>query len=189
MEPVNRWLTDKVAKQRSWDKFYLELAFFWGKRSCDTSSKNACVVTSPDNVVLTQGYVGMPRGIEPTERRLNERPYKYFWHEHGERNAINNAARNGLVLNGCTFYITGSPCASCARGIVSVGCKRVVIPQYGFFTDRTHDAPEANWVPSMEAAKEMLADARIEVAELDIGDLTQFGENNPLMKDGSGPNS
>jgi len=188
MDLSGSWLTDKVIKQRSWDKFYLELAFFWGKRSCETSSKNACVVTTPDNVVLTQGYVGMPRGVEPNDRRLNERPYKYFWHEHGERNAINNAARNGVALNGCTFYITGAPCASCARGIVSVGCKRVVLPEHGYFTDRTNDASEADWIPSLEAAHEMLIDAGVQVLQLDIGDLTEFGENNPLVKDGSGPN-
>ena len=175
-------------KQCSWDEFYLHLAFFWGQRSCETSSRNACVVTSPDNVVLSQGYVGMPRGVEPNWRRLNERPYKYFWHEHAERNAINNAARQGVALNGCTFYITGDPCASCARGIVSVGCERLVLPQQGYFTDRKNDAPESDWTPSLEAAKELLKDARVDVVYINIGDLTEFGENNPLVKDGSGPN-
>lgn len=182
-----QWMTDKHKKQRSWDEFYLKMAFFWGQRSCETSSKNACVVTSPDNVVLSQGYVGMPRGVEPNERRLNERSYKYFWHEHAERNAINNAARNGVALNGCTFYITGHPCASCARGIVSVGCRRIVVPKVGYFTHRTDDAPEADWQPTLSSAAKMIQEADIEYIELDVGDMVEFGENNPLVKDGSGP--
>lgn len=188
MRPLPKWEIDRIKKQRDWDKFFLRLAFFWGQRSCETSSKNGCIITNEQNVQLSQGYVGMPRGIEPTERRLNERPYKYFWHEHAERNAINNAARNGLSLLGSTFYITGEPCASCARGIVSVGARRVVVPKSGYFTNRTNDKPNADWQPSIKAGRKMFSEAGLDYIELDIGDLTELGENNPLVSDGSGPN-
>lgn len=174
-------------KSREWDEFYLRLAFIWGNRSCETSSKNGCVVVGPNQVQLSQGYVGMPRGIEPNDRRLNERPYKYFWHEHAERNAINNAARNGIQLKDSTFYITGDPCASCARGIVSVGCKRIVLPTIGYFTNRVNDTPEADWTESLNVAMEMINEALISVIRIDIGSLVEFGVNNPLVKDGSGP--
>ena len=185
---MRNWMIDITGKKRKWHEFFLRLAFFWGQRSCETSSKNGCVVASEDHVQLSQGYVGMPRGIETNERRLNERPYKYFWHEHAERNAINNAARNGVSLLDSTFYVTGHPCASCARGIVSVGAKLVVIPEQGYFTDRTQDEPESDWAPALLVAQEIFSEVDIAILSIDIGDLRNYGENNPLVKDGSGPN-
>jgi dCMP deaminase len=55
-----------------------------------------------------------------------ERPEKYFWFEHAERNAIYNAARIGVSLKNSTIYLTsGLPCMDCARGIVNSGVKIV----------------------------------------------------------------
>ena len=56
-----------------------------------------------------------------------ERPEKYWWIEHAERNAIYNAARIGTSLNNCTMYISFLPCMDCARAIVSVGIKTIII--------------------------------------------------------------
>lgn len=54
-----------------------------------------------------------------------ERPQKYQWVEHAERNAIYNAARMGIPLKGCTAYITLAPCADCTRALIQSGITTV----------------------------------------------------------------
>jgi dCMP deaminase len=56
-----------------------------------------------------------------------ERPTKYLWMEHAERNAIYNAARCGTPLEGCTLYVEIMPCMDCGRALVQAGIREVVI--------------------------------------------------------------
>ncbi len=56
-----------------------------------------------------------------------ERPNKYLWIEHAERNAICNAARAGTSTAGCTLYVELMPCMDCARAVVQAGIIEVVI--------------------------------------------------------------
>lgn len=175
-----------LTKQKTdeWHDFYLRLAFFWASKSKDTSTKAGCVIVGQDKVQLSAGYNGLPRGIEPTERRLNERPYKYYWHEHSERNAIYNAARKGVELIDSVFYITGPPCASCARGIVSVGASMVVIPKCSNFAGRD------DWREILEVGAEILQEGNVRVCLHPIDPkLIEHGKNNPLILDGSGPDA
>jgi dCMP deaminase len=58
-----------------------------------------------------------------------ERPTKYHWMEHAERNAICNAARCGTPLEGCTIYVEIMPCMDCGRAIVQAGIREVVISE------------------------------------------------------------
>lgn len=95
-------------------------------KSKDESTKCGCVIVGPDNEVRTTGYNGMTRGCDDNIPERSERPEKYFWYEHAERNAIYNAANNGIVLKGSTAYVTGAPCMDCARGLVQSGIEEVV---------------------------------------------------------------
>ena len=170
-------------KQLKWDVHYMELAFMWARKSCDTSTRNGCIFVDPeDQTQLAAGYNGLPRGVEATEKRLNERPYKYYWFEHAERNAIDNAARVGVSLKGSTVYLTGYPCASCARGLVNVGTKRLVVPEMEVFAGR------GDWKENLEIGALILHEGGVRVQRLLIDVPEQHGENNPLVKDGSGPN-
>jgi dCMP deaminase len=56
-----------------------------------------------------------------------ERPAKYLWMEHAERNAICNAARTGTATEGCTVYVEIMPCMDCARALVQAGICEVVV--------------------------------------------------------------
>jgi dCMP deaminase len=69
----------------------------------------------------------------PSEEVLSnrwERPAKYQWVEHAERNAIYNAARMGIPLKGCTAYITLAPCADCTRALIQAGISAVYGPAF-----------------------------------------------------------
>jgi dCMP deaminase len=60
----------------------------------------------------------------------HERPDKYKWTEHAERNAIYNSAAFGAPLVGCTLYCTHPPCTDCARAVIQSGVWRVVFVEF-----------------------------------------------------------
>lgn len=115
------------SKSNVWHQRFLDLAKTVASWSKDPSTQCGCIIVKHKRIVAT-GYNGLPRDVEYYNHDLwAERPEKYFWMEHAERNAIYNAQRD---LRGTTFYVTGPPCMNCARGIVQVGAKRVVIPYH-----------------------------------------------------------
>lgn len=107
-----------------WDHFFLAEAFFLSGKSKDPSTQCGCVVVSRDNDELTRGWNDLPRGIAHRPER-HQRPDKYIWTEHAERNAIYNAGRMGVSLQGATLYVTRMPCPECARAIIQSGIKYV----------------------------------------------------------------
>lgn len=90
----------------------------WSK---DRSRQTACVIVGPDREIRSTGYNGFPRGVDDSMDVRHQRPAKYKWTEHAERNAIYNAARVGVPLGGCTMYLPWFPCADCARAIIQAG--------------------------------------------------------------------
>jgi len=112
-----------------WDKRYLALAEQVSTWSKDPSSKIGAVAVGDKGQVLSQGYNGFPRGITDLSDRLTDRPIKYKLVVHAEMNVIYNASYNGASLDGSTLYVYGLPvCSDCAKGIIQVGIKRVVMP-------------------------------------------------------------
>lgn len=115
----------------NWTEYFLELAEVVKLKSKDHSTQIGAVVVGEGKNVLSTGYNSFPRGLDDTLQERQERPEKYFWIEHAERNAIYNAALEGVSLKNSTIYLTsGLPCMDCARGIVNSGikvvwCKRV----------------------------------------------------------------
>ena len=95
-------------------------------RSIDPSIKHGCVAVSESGAILSTGYNGPPRNVNDSLIPLT-RPEKYIFMEHAERNCIYNAARSGVSLDGCTFYVTGIPCVDCMRAMYQVGAVEVFI--------------------------------------------------------------
>lgn len=113
----------------SWDHRFLRLAKEVASWSKDPSTKVGAVAVGPNRNVLAQGYNGFPRGIFDYEDRYNNREVKYRYVVHAEMNVIYNASYNGVSLDGATLYIHGlPPCSECAKGILQVGIKCVIIP-------------------------------------------------------------
>jgi dCMP deaminase len=46
---------------------------------------------------------------------------------HAEMNAITQAARNGVSIEGATAYVTNMPCTTCAKALIGAGIRRVVV--------------------------------------------------------------
>lgn len=111
----------------SWDDNFLAISHVVAKRSKDPSTQLGAVIVGPDHEIRSTGYNCFPRGIDDNVRTRFERPEKYKWIEHAERNAIYNAARMGTPLKGCTVFVAWIPCTDCARGIIQVGIVEVVV--------------------------------------------------------------
>jgi len=110
----------------NWKEYFLGIAEQVKLKSKDEKTKIGAVIVGEDNEILSTGYNSFPRGLIDTKPERQERPEKYFWFEHAERNAIYNAARVGTPLKGASIYLTsGLPCMDCARGIVNSGIKNV----------------------------------------------------------------
>jgi dCMP deaminase len=110
----------------NWTEYFLGIAEQVKLKSKDQSTQIGAVIVGIDNEILSTGYNSFPRGMDDSKIERQERPEKYFWFEHAERNAIYNAARIGVSLKNSTIYLTsGLPCMDCARGIVNSGIKIV----------------------------------------------------------------
>lgn len=96
--------------------------------SKDPSTKVGAVFVDPNDFTqLTQGYNGMPRGVNEHAPHRQERPAKYMYYEHAERNGIYNLARRSLM--GSIIVSRSLPSLSCARAAISVGAKEIWLPQ------------------------------------------------------------
>lgn len=109
-----------------WDIRFLRLAGHVAGWSKDRSRKVGCVIVDNNNIVRSVGYNGFPRGVFDEIEARHERPAKYQWTEHAERNAIYNAARTGVLLEGCRMYLPWFPCVDCARAIVQAGITELI---------------------------------------------------------------
>jgi dCMP deaminase len=110
-----------------WDEYYLNICKVVATRSKDPHTQVGCIIAGPAHEIRSTGYNSLPRGIRDDVAERLERPAKYLWMEHAERNAIYNAARCGTSLEGCTIYIELMPCMDCARAIVQAGIREVVV--------------------------------------------------------------
>lgn len=112
-----------------WDSRFIRLAEEIGSWSKDRSRKVGCVIVGSNNEIRSTGFNGFPRAVEDSVELRHQKPEKYRWTEHAERNAIYNAARAGISLNGCRMYLPWFPCMDCARAIVQCGIIELICTQ------------------------------------------------------------
>ena len=104
--------------------------------SCFKENRQVGAVIVRDKRVLCTGYNGAPEGIPSCKEKGECMRIKLgipsgtnlekCYSVHAEQNAIVNAARMGVCLDGSTLYCTHQPCVICAKLIVNAGIKRVV---------------------------------------------------------------
>jgi len=126
----------------SWDQMYMNMCYEVADRSPDESTHSGCYIADQDNTPISFGYNGYPRGIEDTLER-QQRPLKYQYFEHAERNAIYNAGRKGTSCLGAKLYINWLPCTPCARGVIQSGISEIIVHaegQMAFKMSRNDDA-------------------------------------------------
>lgn len=132
-------------------KFANEVAS-WSK---DTSTKVGAVITTSDGRPVSWGFNGLPMNTDDSKPERYDRPLKYKWFCHAERNAMDFATRS---LDGCTMFVTFSPCSSCAQSIIQRGIKTVVVD-----ANNTVDKMPERWKDDMLVAVEMMVEAGITI--------------------------
>jgi dCMP deaminase len=138
-----------------WDERFMAVARDVASWSKDRSTKVGCVVVSPLRDIKATGYNGFPRGIDDQVEERHERPAKYQWTEHAERNAIYAAARLGTSLDGCTMYVPWFPCVDCARAIIQAGIAELVAIE--------PDSNDPKWGADFKLARQMLLESSVEL--------------------------
>lgn len=147
---------------KTWNEYFKELCLVVASKSEDTSTKCGSVIIDSGNSVLSTGYNGFPRGVKNLPER-NERPIKYKFFEHGERNAIYNAARIGVSTLGSSMYITGIPCSDCARAIIQAGIKKIYAMNKETGEHGHSKEFFERWAESTKCSLEMFEEAGVEV--------------------------
>lgn len=144
----------------NWTQYFLNIAHQVKLKSKDQRTQIGAVIVGPDHEIVSTGYNSFPRGIDDWIDERQERPEKYYWFEHAERNAIYNAARIGVATKGCVMYLTcGMPCADCARGIINAGIKAIVCDNSNCKTGASGD----HWNEHAKRSEQMFQEADVEV--------------------------
>lgn len=120
-----------------WDERFMNLAeTVAGWSSCFQENRHVGAVAVRDKRIITTGYNGAPSGIESCAERgeclrrarniASGTMQEVCYAVHAEQNAIIQAAKLGVSLEGATMYVTHQPCVICTRMIINSGIKRVI---------------------------------------------------------------
>lgn len=136
----------------NWDEYFMGIALLSAQRSKDPNTQVGCCIATQDNIIVSVGYNGLPRGCDddnyPWGREGEYQNTKYPYVVHAELNAILNAG--GRNLNGCKLYVALHPCENCAKAIIQSGIKEVI-----YLSDKYAHTVEH------QVSKRMLRDAGI----------------------------
>ena len=121
----------------NWDEYFMGIAMLAARRSKDPNTQVGACIVSDDNIIISTGYNGMPKGcsadVFPWDRKgENEAETKNPYVVHAELNAILNAS--GRDLRGSRIYVALFPCNECAKAIIQCGIKEVI-----YLSDKYHD--------------------------------------------------
>jgi dCMP deaminase len=129
---------ESVYVRPSWDEYFMKIAEMVGSRGTCDRGRAGCVITR-DRRIISTGYVGSPVGLAHCDEVGHE--MHTVTHEdgttsrhcirtaHAEQNAICEAARMGIALEGGVLYCKMTPCYACGKMIINAGIKRVVCAQ------------------------------------------------------------
>lgn len=120
-----------------WDKRFIDMAEVVGSwSSCYQENRHVGAVIIKDKRVLATGYNGAPAGVksckdkgECLRKKLNipsGTRHELCFAVHAEQNAIAQAARFGISVEGATIYVTHQPCTICTKMIINSGIKKVI---------------------------------------------------------------
>ena len=139
----------------SWDEYFMGVAMLAAQRSKDPNTQVGACIVSKDNIIISTGYNGMPKGCSdddfPWNRDGAETKYPYV--VHAELNAILNA--NGRDLRDSKIYVALFPCNECAKAVIQSGIREIY-----YLSDKYADTP------GTKASKRMLDAAGVKYTQL-----------------------
>ena len=143
----------------SWIDKFIGLCEHIASWSKDPSTQCGAVIVSTEKQILATGYNGFPSRIEDSAELLNNREMKYSLIIHAEVNAILNAAKNGVNINGAWLFVSGLPvCDNCAKHITQAGISTIVMRRLTFGQER--------WKESAQTAENIFTLADIPIINI-----------------------
>jgi dCMP deaminase len=139
-------MAETAYRRPSWDEYFMEVCDAISKRATCDRGRSGCVIAK-NNQSLVTGYVGAPAGLPHCDEAGHQ--LKQMIHEdgtvtthcvrtvHAEQNAICQAAKRGIAIEGSTLYCRMTPCRTCAMLIINCGIVRVVCQR------RYHDSADS----------------------------------------------
>ena len=117
-------------KRVSWDEYFMAIARQVATRStCDRKYVGAVIVR--DRMILTTGYNGSIRGLPHCDEEGHMMEDGHCVRTvHAEANALVQAARNGVRVDGGDIYVTASPCFNCFKLIANAGLRRIIFGEF-----------------------------------------------------------
>ena len=119
-----------MAKRADWDEYFMRIAVeVSGRSTCDRKHVGAVIVR--DRNILSTGYNGSIAGLDHCDDvgHMMEDGHCIAT-IHAEANAIIQAAKNGVNINGGSIYTTASPCWNCFKLIVNAGLKKISFGEF-----------------------------------------------------------
>jgi len=113
--------TEKFSGRPSWDEYFMATAVLMSTRSNCERLHVGCVIVSGGarkNRLVAAGYNGFLPGTPHVSRVREGREQATV---HAEQNAIADAARRGISVEGCVAYVTHYPCVNCAKIMAAAG--------------------------------------------------------------------
>jgi dCMP deaminase len=153
-----------MGKRISFDEYFMKIAILAAERSTCLRRKVGALLVKDKQIIAT-GYNGAPKGAPHCDEKngclrqeLNipsGQRHEICRASHAEGNAIAQAARYGVAVEGATIYVKNLPCVMCAKQIINSGVKEIV------YADDYGDSK------SNKLTKELLKESRIKVRKLE----------------------
>lgn len=146
----------------SWDQYFMDITRLVATRSTCLRRQVGAILVKERNILAT-GYNGVPSGISHCDvvGCLRERlkvpsgeRHELCRGLHAEQNAIIQAARHGINIDGSTLYCTTMPCIICTKMLINAGISTIVYAE-GYADD---------------LAREMLAETGISICQFNPED-------------------
>ncbi len=116
--------------RKSWDEYFMDIAEVVSTRATCDRKRVGAVIVSDNRRILSTGYNGSVAGAPHCDEVGHEiRDGHCIRTIHAEVNAINQAARHGIRLEGSSIYINTFPCWRCFQQVANVGIRRVVFAE------------------------------------------------------------
>jgi len=154
-----------------WQKL-LKIAYLEAQKSTNPSTQNGAILVDDKGNVILSAVNSFPDGVAETQERQNK-PLRYKFSVHAERNVLYQTARLGIKTEGLTMICPWAACTDCAQGIIQAGIKRLVVHRQAL--DRS-----THWKEDIELASIMLREAGVEIIIFDgkigVGKILRSGE-------------
>lgn len=139
--------------RNDWDTYFMEIAEQVATRAtCDRKHVGAVIVR--DKTILSTGYNGSIRGLEHCDDVGHMMEAGHCVRTiHAEANAIIQAAKNGVAIEGAFIYVTASPCWNCFKMVANAGIKRIVYGEF-YRDERVHGMADTLGIEMLEITEE-----------------------------------